>query len=636
VRLDFKVEEMNDVLKSLTVHDPEGQVVSVSYDSHKDLAELLQEIALELPEDGGMVEVLASLKGAEVKAEFQNRSITGAVVGLDKRSLRVGDHVVQEASLSLWSEKTKLINLPVHEITSIELLDESLRADLSYCLETLLKTHKRDTKQLSIFTRGQGNRKLHLSYMVEAPAWKSSYRILLPKDSGQPLFWEGWALVDNPRDEDWEDIELTLVAGLPISFRHDLYSPRYVVRREIEVEREATVGPIMPAAARPMARRSQRHDMDDEVCFESADAFAAGGGYAEMADPFAPSPSMMMAPPSPVAAARAAEVIAQDVGELFHYKLRHPVTVKRNQSALVPIVGQEAEGGKVVLYNAEQRKQNPFAAVELTNTTGLTLEGGPLLVIEDDSYAGEAMLDTLKPKDRRIVPYAVDLAVSVTVDHQVRDQAVHLVKAYDGYFYTYSARLDATTYEFRNNDERRKKCWIEFPLRHGWELFETPAEEERTATHYRFVVNLEPNSEQEFRVQLKYVMSQSMSLSSLNLGQVEYYRQGNFLSAEAEAQIRPLLRKIEEQNEVVQKTSQCEQLTRSVTGEIERIRTILPSLGDGSDEKRLRSSYVVKIEEAENRLQQLRQEAEELRQLLKKRQAEVSEAARAVNFEKHL
>src|SRR5690606_38531025 len=104
-----------------------------------------------LPEDGGMVEVLASLKGAEVKAEFQNRSITGAVVGLDKRSLRVGDHVVQEASLSLWSEKTKLINLPVHEITSIELLDESLRADLSYCLETLLKTHKRDTKQLSIF-----------------------------------------------------------------------------------------------------------------------------------------------------------------------------------------------------------------------------------------------------------------------------------------------------------------------------------------------------------------------------------------------------------------------------------------------------------------------------------------------------
>jgi hypothetical protein len=45
----------------------------------------------------------------------------------------------------------------------------------------------------------------------------------------------------------------------------------------------------------------------------------------------------------------------------------------------------------------------------LTNTTGLTLEGGPVTVTEGDTYVGEAMLDTMKPDDKRFVPYAVEL-----------------------------------------------------------------------------------------------------------------------------------------------------------------------------------------------------------------------------------
>lgn len=638
IRLDFKLEEMNEVLKSLTVHDPDGQVVSVSYDSHKALSVLLGEIALELPDKGGMFALLAQLKGAQVRARVQNRTLVGALVGVDQRNVRKGEQQVQEAWLSLWTEGSTLCNLPITEIESIELLDESLQADLSYCLETILKSHKRDSKQLSVFTRGPGKRQLQVSYLVEAPAWKSSYRIVLPKESGQPLFWEGWALVDNPRDEDWEDIELTLVAGLPISFRHDLYSPRQVIRPEIEVERESTVGPVLskPAARAggggERAKRSRSVQDYGELEFE--DSFGgAPQAFAACADE---SVLPMMPSPIEAAARRASEVLTQEVGELFHYKVRHPVTVKRNQSALVPIVGQEAEGGKVVLYNAQERTQNPFAAVELTNSTGLTLEGGPLLVIEEGSYAGEAMLDTLKPNDRRIISYAVDLAVTVQVETEGHDESIHLVRARAGMLELYSARIETTTYRLQNNDDRRKKCWLEHPLQYGWDLHQTQPEVERTSSHYRFVTHLEANAPHEFVVRLKRVLSHTLSLASLSHEAFVFYCQSGFFQASQQQKIDALLKQIQRRNQTQREIEEREQNARKTTKEIERLRNMLPSLGESSDEKRLRSSYVIKIEQAEKVLENWRHEIDGLRKQLEKEEKDLQVAAQAIDFENSL
>jgi hypothetical protein len=652
VHLHFKAEEMNDVLKSLTVHDPAGKVISVSYDSHKAISQLLQEIALELPKSGGSAALLARLQGAEVKVQTHSRGLRGSIVGLEPRISKLGDQLIEESWLTLWSDTQTLVNLNLAEIQQLELCDETLRSDLSYCLDVMLKTHKRDAKQLAVITRGQGKRELHISYLVEAPAWKSSYRILLPAEAHLPPFWEGWALVDNPRDEDWDDVELTLVAGLPVSFRHDLYSPRYVERREIKVEREATVGPLSVSGSVPRAQAADPFacppNVDPFACpapdpFAVADPFAADPFAAPNADPFAASADPFMAPsmafaatPTEVARERAAQVVAQNLGELFHYRLRHPVTVKRNQSALVPIVGQEASGGKVVLYNAKERARNPFAAVELTNTTGLTLEGGPLLVIEENSYAGEAMLDTLKPDERRIVPYAVDLAVVVESKHNQRRESVHLVKAVRGQLTLYSAELDSCLYLFQNNDDRDKTLWLEHPLQSGWDLYDTPEESERSATHYRFRLALKARAQLDFKVTLKRVHTQTLSIGGLNLQQVAAFRSGGYFSAEAEKAMDALVVKLQKRNDSSLEMQTTEQRIREVQGEIERCRSMLPSLANSADEMRLRSQYVSTMEAGESELKQLKQRILHLRADIHRQSEEISAFARSLQFEKTL
>ena len=54
---------------------------------------------------------------------------------------------------------------------------------------------------------------------------------------------QGWAVVENPSDEDWKDVRMSLVSGRPISFQMDLYQPLYVPRPVVEPELFASLRP---------------------------------------------------------------------------------------------------------------------------------------------------------------------------------------------------------------------------------------------------------------------------------------------------------------------------------------------------------------------------------------------------------
>ena len=143
------------------------------------------------------------------------------------------------------------------------------------------------------------------------------------------------------------------------------------------------------------------------------------------------------------------------LGDLFEYEIEHPVTIRRNQSALVPIVLRPFEGRPVLLYNKATRAENPMRCVEFKNTTGLTLEGGPLTVLEGGSYVGEAMLETTKPDDQRLVPYAVELAVTVLDNVDSHDDKVHRVVIRKGTLKAHYAQVRQTTYSLQQQVRRR-------------------------------------------------------------------------------------------------------------------------------------------------------------------------------------
>ena len=189
VRLGFRSEEMNDVLKSLTVFDSGGGTVnSVSYDNHKPLELLLAESSIDLPPSAGEAELLRSVRGASVLVTAGNRMITGQVVGVDFRQVQQRDAFASIRVLTVYDEGGALHSFDLTDVSSVRFLDEHLKTELKFFFDTLFSATRRDTKNLKLFARGEGERELSISYVVECPVWKTSYRIALPvADEKLPL-----------------------------------------------------------------------------------------------------------------------------------------------------------------------------------------------------------------------------------------------------------------------------------------------------------------------------------------------------------------------------------------------------------------------------------------------------------------
>src|SRR5262245_35514054 len=250
--LTFKQSEVSDVLKSLTVLDLEGgHVASVSYDSTKPLEQLLADVALSIPDENSLVGLLPQIKGARVALHpGEGERVEGALLGVDTSERRSADGVVRTVMVSVLTDAGEVCAFDLHALARLELLDAALRRDLDYYLRTLLSAKKKDARTFTFFAQGQGTRTVRVSYTLEAPVWKATYRILLGEEGKQPLI-QGWAVVDNTQDEDWEGVQLALVAGLPVSFVHDLYTPRYVRRPVVEVKE--TTGVLPPVVEEGVA-----------------------------------------------------------------------------------------------------------------------------------------------------------------------------------------------------------------------------------------------------------------------------------------------------------------------------------------------------------------------------------------------
>jgi hypothetical protein len=197
----------------------------VSYDSSKPLAERLADVALTVPDVGSLLGLLPQLKGARVSiSERSTTTVEGALLGLD-RAPSSSDRVNRETILvSLITDSGVLRSFHLLDVTRLQILDDGLRADLENFLQAQLNSKRRNAKSVDVLSQGEGARRVRLAYCVAAPVWKATYRILLEEGDHSPML-QGWAVVDNTQDEDWVNVDLSLVSGLPISFVHDFYCP---------------------------------------------------------------------------------------------------------------------------------------------------------------------------------------------------------------------------------------------------------------------------------------------------------------------------------------------------------------------------------------------------------------------------
>jgi hypothetical protein len=111
-------------------------------------------------------------------------------------------------------------------------------------LEALAQSHDAQKKAVSLLFSGKGKRRVSVGYVVESPIWKTTYRLVLGKEEAEKPYLQGWAVVENPSDEDWRDVRMALVSGRPISFRMDLYQPLYVPRPLVVPELFASLSSV--------------------------------------------------------------------------------------------------------------------------------------------------------------------------------------------------------------------------------------------------------------------------------------------------------------------------------------------------------------------------------------------------------
>lgn len=634
--LDFKTRDMNDVLKSMTVLDLSGGTISaVSYDSTKPLEKLLEEATIRLPEDGSLHALLGQVKGARVRVKLAAEALEGAIVGIDTVELARGEAKIDRAHLTLLVAGS-LRTVDLLEVRELTFLDEAVRKDLEFYLATVLSSYKKDNKRVTILTAGEGQREVFVSYVLETPVWKTSYRILLDA-SGEPPLIQGWALVDNTGDEDWEQVELSLVAGLPVSFVHDLYQPRYVRRPVVHVQTESAAAPVIPQESYGGAAYDEA---EEELSLQEAAAPPAramrGKGMASFA-------ASAMPPPAPAAMgmreaatrSQAVTTLTQEVGDLFEYRVGHPVSVMRNQSALVPILQAPFEGKRVLLYNRATRPKNPMACLELVNTTGLTLEGGPVTVTEEERYVGEAMLDTMKPSDRRLVPFAVELGCVVSVEDQSEQGSVFRASVNRGVLTTEHYRFQNTHYRVRNKAKRKQTLLLEHPKAAAWELDETAAPAEETDGFYRFKLELEPEKETVFRVRMRTRGHQTFSFDSASREDLKFFLASGYLDQRLGQAVEELIALRERGERLNAEAQSLGQERQQIFEDQKRIRANLESLQKaGSTE--LGARLIKQLAQQEDRLEEIAARLKQLELAKQQARAEVSERMKSLQLTREL
>src|SRR5882757_8036472 len=232
--LRFKTQQINDILKSLVLQDMDGgKVTTISYPSQDPIAKTLRSFQIDITSNPSLGDLLNQLRGAKVKATAGAENLEGTILGLEKKQKPAGDKgTVEVWVLNLISGGT-IRSVELDQVSKLELEDPQLQEELGKALTALSQARDQDKKPVTINFNGEGERHVRLGYVVETPIWKTSYRLVMgdakdPKQAKHSL--QGWAIVENQTDNDWNDVQLSLVSGRPISFIQDLYHPIYIPR----------------------------------------------------------------------------------------------------------------------------------------------------------------------------------------------------------------------------------------------------------------------------------------------------------------------------------------------------------------------------------------------------------------------
>jgi Carboxypeptidase regulatory-like domain len=741
IHIDFTSGQLNDALASLTVLDLDGGRISgVSYNSTAPFDRRLGALRLPLGEQTSVSKFLDALRGSRLEVTSGAGPISGRLLSVERKTRTAGGTTLEVDIISLVTDGGEIREMEVTPATRVRLADTGLHGEMNRYLGLLASEREQDLRRMTLAATGTGERQLFVSYISEVPIWKTTYRLVLTSKSAKKPLLQGWAIVDNTVGEDWNNVELSLVAGAPQSFIQQLSQPYYGRRAVVALPQEYETVPqthearllggaqiagrvldqsggvIAAAQVRVLdnaGREIGRTTSDDrgeygisglpdgvyQLEFETKgfkklvmnnsqvrsgiggelDATLQPGEMSQTVTVTAAMPEInttsamlgssggnlgsgrglgsgQFAPPPPpksaggvfggvpgqgmvsmpmngrnyknllalrpgdaggnfnslMQASTPAAAEGQDLGDLFEYKLKDRVTIRKSQSAMVPILQSEIRAEKVSVWTQGRSSGHPLRGVWLTNTSGETLDGGNFSVLDDEIFAGQGLLDPIKPDERRLLSYATDLGMLVreagsnTPQHNLRVAIAH------GVMIRTSEVREKSTYTVRNEDASPRTLIIEHPARFGWNLSkDTQRPEETSLGTYRFRVVVGPKQATTLEINESHPVETRVDLSNITDDQVALMVKDGAVNPAIEQALRKIL---EQKDQIASLDSEAEKRGKEIENiynDQQRLRENLKALKGTAEEKALTQRYTQQLSDQETRLDKLNVEKQD-------------------------
>ncbi len=492
ITLRIRADQVNDLLKSLTVIDAsEGKAVSVSLPLDRNAARQVMELADRLKNGIGLPDLIEILMGSEVTMRSEHGSITGRVLSLDE----VGDP--EEDAVFDW-RVTVLGGDAVHtvmlsDVETIYVQDQFIVLGLHKGLDAAATGGVFKVVDVTVHLDRDGEHDLLVSYVVECPAWKPSYRLVVGEN--REVLLQGWAVVDNVTGERWDGIELSLTSGAPLAFRYDLYAPRFVGRPDLthiagrKVARTA-VGETSYERDAELAAPEPEEDVEEE---EAKDKVTSRRYRSKKSRRSASRPKP---PPAPSVSSRGvmglmgsgasegamvldekpglsleslqqsarAMVQATAAAGTVRYDMLEPVSIPDRSSTLVSILNHQVPGEETFLFKpggaGQGYEQNPYRVVRFENTTGFVLEPGPISIYSGGAFVGEGIGESISDGGKATIPFAVDASILVTSTSRSASEGARLLKISRGVVTVESFDRRKTVYTIKGGDAAGYRVYV--------------------------------------------------------------------------------------------------------------------------------------------------------------------------------
>jgi hypothetical protein len=728
VAIDFTSSQLNDVLQSLTALDSGGGKVSaVSYNSTTPIEQQLDSLTLGLKEGADTSTIYEALRGQRVEVTGAGATLTGRLVNIENHSVidKNGNGSVDHYYLIVETDDGALRTAELTDALSVHMLDPSLERQFASYLQIIGSAHSLEGRHLTLEDRGQGQRQLQVSYISEVPVWKSTYRIVFPREGGANATVQGWAVVDNTVGVDWSNVQLSLVAGAPQSFIQPLSQPIYTRRPEIpistvsqttpqtfEAAEAAGAGTIsgtvsdMTGAVIPNATitvtseasnavttratssdgtftisglapgvyrlnvsasgfqiYSQRDINVGDQTGASVNARLTVGSEAQTVTVEASGRNRsfggLMALHSGEAAAvsaapylagaggrgsgsgegygyggvyRPSDAIQQgDVStnafdDFFEYAIAQPVTIHKNESAMVPILQQDLPAEHVTVWSA--RNARPLRAIWLENKSNLTLDSGSFSIFESGEFAGEGLLDPIHPGEKRLLSYAADTAVKVASNMAADIRTMHHVAMHSGVLVETTDEVKSTNYTVTNGADEARTVIVEHPRMNAATLDSDTKPVESTPSIYRFKVAAAPHQSAELRVSERSTIDQQIVIDP-DTDHTDLLIETGKFTPQLAAQLKPLIDAETALFALNDKLAENDQKQKTLTDDEARDRDNVTALKGSDAGKR----FVDELNQAEDQLQAARKEETDLEQQIAAAHAQLESLIEKMSFE---